>query len=55
MQLFDSWVGALSPADYDEFVAPYSARILAAVDVPDDPLRHRHRDLLRAMPTPAAT
>jgi uroporphyrinogen decarboxylase len=34
IQLFDSWVGALSPADYEEFVAPYSARILAAVDVP---------------------
>jgi uroporphyrinogen decarboxylase len=34
IQLFDSWVGALSPADYGEFVAPYSARILAAVDVP---------------------
>jgi uroporphyrinogen decarboxylase len=34
VQLFDSWVGALSPADYEEFVAPWSARILAAVDVP---------------------
>jgi uroporphyrinogen decarboxylase len=34
IQLFDSWVGALSPSDYDEFVAPSSARILAAVDVP---------------------
>ena len=34
IQLFDSWVGALSPSDYDEFVAPYSARILAAVDAP---------------------
>jgi uroporphyrinogen decarboxylase len=34
IQVFDSWVGALSPADYDEFVAPYSARILSAVDVP---------------------
>ena len=34
IQLFDSWVGTLSPADYEEFVAPYSARILAAVDVP---------------------
>jgi len=34
IQLFDSWVGALSPADYEEFVEPYSARILSAVDVP---------------------
>ncbi len=34
IQLFDSWVGALSPADYEEFVQPYSARILAAVDCP---------------------
>ncbi len=34
IQLFDSWVGALSPSDYREFVAPYSARILAAVDAP---------------------
>jgi len=34
IQVFDSWVGALSVDDYEEFVAPYSARILAAVDVP---------------------
>jgi uroporphyrinogen decarboxylase len=34
IQLFDSWVGVLSPADYAEFVAPYSERILDAVDVP---------------------
>ncbi len=34
IQLFDSWVGTLSAEDYDEFVAPYSARVLAAVDVP---------------------
>jgi uroporphyrinogen decarboxylase len=34
VQLFDSWVGTLSTSDYGEFVAPYSARVLAAVDVP---------------------
>jgi uroporphyrinogen decarboxylase len=34
IQLFDSWVGALSVDDYREFVAPYSRRILASVDVP---------------------
>jgi uroporphyrinogen decarboxylase len=34
IQLFDSWVGVLSVTDYEEFVAPYSARLLAAVDVP---------------------
>jgi uroporphyrinogen decarboxylase len=34
VQLFDSWVGALSVEDYGEFVAPYSARVLAAVEVP---------------------
>jgi uroporphyrinogen decarboxylase len=34
VQLFDSWVGALSRDDYLEFVAPYSRRILEAVDVP---------------------
>ena len=32
IQLFDSWVGALSVDDYREFVAPYSARVLAAME-----------------------
>jgi uroporphyrinogen decarboxylase len=31
VQLFDSWVGALSPADYEEFVAPWSTRVLDAL------------------------
>jgi uroporphyrinogen decarboxylase len=34
VQLFDSWVGALTVDDYREFAAPYSARVLEAVDVP---------------------
>jgi uroporphyrinogen decarboxylase len=34
IQVFDSWVGALSVADYREFVALYSAQVLDAVDVP---------------------
>jgi uroporphyrinogen decarboxylase len=34
IQLFDSWVGALSVADYGEFAAPYSERILDAVPAP---------------------
>jgi uroporphyrinogen decarboxylase len=34
IQVFDSWVGALSGADYREFVAPYSARVLDAAGVP---------------------
>jgi uroporphyrinogen decarboxylase len=34
IQVFDSWVGTLTGADYDEFVAPHTARILQALDVP---------------------
>jgi uroporphyrinogen decarboxylase len=34
IQLFDSWVGVLSPRDYRRFVLPWSARIFAGVDVP---------------------
>ena len=31
VQLFDSWVGSLSPKDYREFALPYSQQILSAV------------------------
>jgi uroporphyrinogen decarboxylase len=30
VQLFDSWVGALSPMDYETFVLPYSKKVLDA-------------------------
>ena len=31
VQLFDSWVGVLSPADYREFALPHTRRIFAAI------------------------
>ena len=31
VQLFDSWAGALSPADYREYVQPHSQAVLASV------------------------
>jgi uroporphyrinogen decarboxylase len=34
VQLFDSWIGALSLADYMEFVSPYSHRILSVISAP---------------------
>jgi uroporphyrinogen decarboxylase len=49
IQLFDSWVGALAPDDYEEFVAPYSARILAEVGVPTIHFGTGTAALLRAM------
>jgi uroporphyrinogen decarboxylase len=29
VQLFDSWAGAMSPADYEQYVMPYSAAVLS--------------------------
>jgi len=31
VQLFDSWAGCLSPADYRKFVKPYSAKVLQSL------------------------
>jgi uroporphyrinogen decarboxylase len=40
LQLFDSWVGALSPQDYAEYVEPYSRRIFAELAPADVPMIH---------------
>ena len=40
VQLFDSWVGALSPADYAEYVLPHSQRVLRAVSAAGVPVIH---------------
>ena len=40
LQLFDSWVGALGPADYAEYVQPYTRRIFAALRARGLPLIH---------------
>lgn len=40
VQVFDSWVGALSPADYVEYVQPYSRRVLAAAQSAGVPVIH---------------
>lgn len=40
VQLFDSWVGALGPGDYREYVLPHSQRILQAVAATGVPVIH---------------
>jgi len=40
VQVFDSWVGALSPADYIEFVQPYSQRLLQTAQATGIPVIH---------------
>jgi len=40
LQLFDSWVGALSPADYDRYVAPYSQHVIQTVQATGVPVIH---------------
>jgi uroporphyrinogen decarboxylase len=40
VQLFDSWVGSLSPSVYRQFVQPYSQRIFEAIKLAGTPAIH---------------
>jgi uroporphyrinogen decarboxylase len=40
VQMFDSWVGALSPSDYEVFVLPYSQKVLKAAEGMNVPVIH---------------
>ncbi|MFQ5857546.1 MAG: uroporphyrinogen decarboxylase [Anaerolineae bacterium] len=40
LQLFDSWVGALSPDDYQEYVLPYSQRVIETAQSTGVPVIH---------------
>jgi uroporphyrinogen decarboxylase len=40
VQVFDSWVGTLSPHDYENFVLPYSQSVLAAAQAQNVPVVH---------------
>lgn len=40
VQLFDSWVGALSPGDYEEYVQPHVRHILADLETTGVPVIH---------------
>jgi uroporphyrinogen decarboxylase len=40
LQLFDSWVGALSPYDYEKYAAPYTRAVLARVSGHGAPVIH---------------
>jgi uroporphyrinogen decarboxylase len=40
LQIFDSWVGVLAPADYDRFVLPHMAALFARLSDLDVPMIH---------------
>jgi uroporphyrinogen decarboxylase len=57
LQLFDSWVGALAPRDYAEYVAPHTSAIFdatAGFGVPRIHFGTNTATLLEAMATPGA-
>ncbi len=40
IQVFDSWVGALSPADYEQFALPYSRDLITRIQAQGVPVIH---------------
>jgi uroporphyrinogen decarboxylase len=50
VQLFDSWAGALSPADYAEFVLPHSRAILSRLAATGAPTIHFGTDSATLLP-----
>ncbi|HEY6103607.1 MAG TPA: uroporphyrinogen decarboxylase [bacterium] len=54
VQLFDSWVGCLSPADYAAGVAPFTGAVCAAVTAMDVPLIHFGTNTAGLLPLMAA-
>ncbi len=50
LQLFDSWVGQLSPADYREYVLPYSRRALEIAGAAGVPIIHFGTDTAGMLP-----
>ncbi len=50
VQLFDSWIGALSPDDYRDYVLPHSQLILQAVSATGVPVIHFGADTATLLP-----
>ncbi|MGB9521692.1 MAG: uroporphyrinogen decarboxylase [Anaerolineales bacterium] len=50
VQIFDSWVGVLSPSDYERFVLPYSQRLIRAARLYGIPVIHFGTDTATLLP-----
>jgi uroporphyrinogen decarboxylase len=50
VQLFDSWVGALSPADYETYVLPHSQTVLRRLAATNVPVIHFGTDTAMLLP-----
>ena len=55
LQLFDSWIGALSPSDYEHRVLPFTRRIFDAMSILEVPRIHFGTDTAGLLPLIAST